>query len=363
MTPRQRLPPSLTSLDAALAMLSDGLHAVTSQDVLLADALGSVAAEMPTAKPFPLRDIAIIDGWALAARDLVGASSYAPLQMTVAPCWVEAGDGMPQGCDCVVAADAVDASGPQAQVMTEAVPGHGVRRRHSDIAAGPVIAAGHPIRALDLLRARVAGYTRLTVRRPRVRLVNTVATPKNSLTGQSIVDLALAAGAVVTQSDSASLTGDACDLLVSIGGTGVGRADGTIIALAQSGTVLAHGIALQPGWTTAIGIIEKTPVIALPGAPDQALAAWWTLALPVLDRLAGRVLRPMATLPLARKIASGVGVAEIALLRQTNASWMLLAVGDLSLDAIAAADAWCAIPAGSEGFAAGTPVDAYMLKT
>jgi hypothetical protein len=42
---------------------------------------------------------------------------------------------------------------------------------------------------------------------------------------------------------------------------------------------------------------------------------------------------------------------------------MPLAVGDLSLDAIASADAWCAIPADSEGFAANTLIDAYMLKT
>ena len=39
-----------------------------------------------------------------------------------------------------------------------------------------------------------------------------------------------------------------------------------------------------------------------------------------------------------------------------------LAAGELSLDAIARAEAWLAVPGGSEGFAAGTPVDAYMLR-
>jgi molybdopterin molybdotransferase len=37
-------------------------------------------------------------------------------------------------------------------------------------------------------------------------------------------------------------------------------------------------------------------------------------------------------------------------------------VGELSLEAIARAEAWLVVPAGSEGFAAGTPVDAYMLR-
>ena len=152
-----------------------------------------------------------------------------------------------------------------------------------------------------------------------------------------------------------------CDLLVTVGGTGVGRTDATIEALASRGALLAHGIALQPGRTAAIGRIAKNPVIALPGAPDQALAGWWTLVLPVLDRLSGREKRSATPLPLARKIASSVGIAEIVLLKNAEGIWMPLATGDLSLETIARADAWLAVPGDSEGYAAGTPVNAYML--
>ena len=119
-----------------------------------------------------------------------------------------------------------------------------------------------------------------------------------------------------------------CDLLLTVGGSGVGRTDATVTALAQRGEVIAHGIALQPGRTTAVGRIGKTPVIALPGAPDQAFAAWWTLALPVLDRLSGRRPRKTLNLPLARKIASGVGIAEIVLLERKQGAWVTLAVGE-----------------------------------
>jgi molybdopterin biosynthesis enzyme len=41
---------------------------------------------------------------------------------------------------------------------------------------------------------------------------------------------------------------------------------------------------------------------------------------------------------------------------------MPLAVGDLPLAAVARADAWLLVPDSSEGYAAGTPVDAYMLR-
>jgi hypothetical protein len=67
-------------------------------------------------------------------------------------------------------------------------------------------------------------------------------------------------------------------------------------------------------------------------------------------------------LPLQRKIASTVGITEIVLLEQIEDFWMPLSVGDMPLETIARADAWLAVPAASEGFAVGAPVDAYMLR-
>jgi molybdopterin molybdotransferase len=209
------------------------------------------------------------------------------------------------------------------------------------------------------------------VRRPRLRVVNIPAASGSTVTAQLISDSARAAGSeiIFTEAaarDAASVAAAAdigtCDLLVTIGGSGVGRTDATIAALARRGEVVVHGIALQPGRTAAVGRIGTIPVMALPGAPDQALAAWWTLALPVLDYLSARQSRRTATLPLARKIASSVGVAEIVLLESSDGAWLPLAVGDLSLETIARADAWLTVPGGSEGFAAGAPVDAYMLR-
>jgi molybdopterin biosynthesis enzyme len=220
----------------------------------------------------------------------------------------------------------------------------------------------------DLLIARTAGVTRLRVRRPRLRLVNI---PDGTLTADLIAESARTAGAETaritaegrdTVSIAKALDDSACDLLLIIGGSGVGRTDATVTALVGRGELIAHGIALQPGRTAAVGRVGKTPVVVLPGAPDQAFAAWWTLVLPMLDRLSGRRPRRTLNLPLARKIASGVGIAEIVLLRRKQGAWMPLAVGELSLDAIARAEAWLAVPGGAEGFAAGTAVDAYMLR-
>ena len=372
MIPPQRLPPSLTPLDAALAMLLDGLSPVAPSELPLAGALGCVAAAWPPLRALPACDIAAVDGWAFRARDLVGASSYSPLPLAQLPIWVEAGDPMPGDCDCVVDIALVEWSGPLAQAVAEAIPGQGVRRAGEDITeANSVISAGRPFRAFDLLVARAAGLKVVAVRRPRLHLINVPFAAGQNHTAPFIADLAQAAGAAVMCADAAgrdaasiarSFEADRCDLLIVIGGTGVGRSDAAVEALAMRGSLLAHGFALRPGRTAAIGKIAGTPVIALPGAPDQALAAWWTMALPVLDRLSARQPRSATRLPLARKIASGIGVTEIALLEKIDHSWKPLASGELSLEAIAHADGWLAVPAGSEGFAAGTPVDAYMLR-
>jgi molybdopterin molybdotransferase len=372
MIPTQRLPVSLTPLDAALAALLRGVAPVAPSGLPLAEALGCVAADMPPLRAHPPRDIAVSDGWALRARDLVGASSYSPLPLSAPPVWVEAGEAMPAGCDCVIDADLLDQTGPMVQALAEATPGQGVRRTGGAIAEGSVlIASGRRIRPLDLLIARAAGLSTLNVRRPRLRIVNIPAMSGAAVTAQLIAESARAAGAgvVCTEArgrDAAAVAEaaepDGCDMLVTTGGSGVGGNDAVIAALARRGEVVAHGIALQPGRTAAVGRVGNIPVIALPGAPDQALAAWWTLALPVLDVLSALSPRQPVTLPLQRKIASSVGIAELVLVERIEGRWLPLAVGDLSLDAIARADAWLAVPSGAEGFAAGTPVDAYMLR-
>ncbi len=367
MVTAQRLPASLSPLDAAVSAVLRGVVPVAPIELPLADALYCVAAEMPAKRAYPPHDVAINDGWAMRANDLVGASSYAPLALTELPAWVAAGAAMPDGTDCVVDADAVDSSGPLPQVLAEAIPGQGVRRAGNDIAAGrAVMPAGEPLLPRGLLLARVAGLELLRVRRPRLRIVNV---GNGELTVQLIADTARLAGAEIVCTTvtpdvaaiASALDPEGCDLIITIGGTGVGHTDAAVNALAKRGTLIAHGIALQPGRTAVVGRIDTIPVVGLPGTPDQAFAAWWAIVLPVLDRLSGRRPRKSLTLPLERKIASGVGVAEVVLLARRQGCWDVLAIGDLSLDAIARAEALLIVPGAAEGFATGTAVDAYMF--
>jgi molybdopterin biosynthesis enzyme len=351
MTSSQRLPASLTPIDMALAALRRDVRLVALD--ARGDGARRAAIEMPELKSWPPHDIAASDGWALRASDLVGASSYTPLPLARSPVWVEAGDRIPDGCDCVLDEDSVDMNGPMAQALSEAIPGQGVRRRGGAIADASRIAdAWRPGEIAHRLRLRVVNVSGGDI---------TAKLIANSLREAGIDVVLIETKKRDAASIGKQLDASDCDLLIVVGGSGVGRTDATVIALAERGKVIAHGLAVQPGRTAAVGRVGQTPVVVMPGAPDQALAAWWTIVLPVLDGLSGRQ-RGTLSLPLARKIASSVGLAEIVLLERRDDAWTPLAIGDLPLETVARADAWLLVPGGSEGYAAGTPAAAYLVS-
>src|SRR6476469_9154378 len=99
MTRIQRLPASLTPLDVTLAALLRDVKPVAAREPAVR--ASRAAVEIPELKSWPPHDIASSDGWALRASDLVGASSYTPVPLAKPPVWLEAGDRVPDGCDCV----------------------------------------------------------------------------------------------------------------------------------------------------------------------------------------------------------------------------------------------------------------------
>jgi molybdopterin biosynthesis enzyme len=116
-------------------------------------------------------------------------------------------------------------------------------------------------------------------------------------------------------------------------------------------------VALTPGETAAFGFVGTRPVLLLPGRLDAALAAWLTIGRRVLQALAaGASDEPTETLKLSRKVASPVGLAELIPLRRSGGTAEPLAAKYLSLSALTRSDCWLLVPADSEGYSAGAPV-------
>lgn len=101
-------------------------------------------------------------------------------------------------------------------------------------------------------------------------------------------------------------------------------------------------------------------VIEVPSRFDGLVAAYLALIVPVVAQLSGQSIRTIQV-PLARKIASAIGMTELVLLRDSPRQLEPMAVGDVTLTAIAQADIYCFIPAGAEGHAAGELITAIRL--
>lgn len=345
------------------------MQPVDSVNTLLAQCVNRIAAETEAVQcQRPASHIAVADGWAFQARDLIGASSYSPVSITEPPLWVEAGDRVPDSCNCVLAADMVEQTGPLFQILADAIPGQGLRRVSNDVS---IIPPGRLMNLFDVLAARAAGIKRVQVRSPSVCIIDVPSADGSTSSSRFFQEFATACGAraVWMQAggrDAASIhsaLGRAvCDLIVTVGGTGLGRTDATIEALTAGGCRLIHGLALEPGRTAAVGKFDDRPIIAAPGASDQALAVCLMLFQPALEHLSKRSPRHAIVRPLSQKISSSIGVAEIVLLRIFNETWIPIAIGQLSLEAITRAEAWLFVPGNSEGYAVGTPVSAFSLR-
>jgi molybdopterin molybdotransferase len=363
--------PRLIALDESRAAFLVKIEPAASMSMATAKAGGLVLAEdvLATAA-IPHQPIALQQGYAVAARATVGASTYMPALLPEAPVLVAAGDALPSGTDSIAEAEDVRAAASGAEILAQVAPGRDVRAAGGDIRAGQIIAsAGTQLSPAQIAILRAAGLSEIPVRMPGV---NILAPPGTAAAPALIMDLAARASADVHISyvPESRLAGalrsvSGADLILVAGWSGA--AFGSVVqALEGAAGDTMQNFAAAPGSTSACGFVatgdKPLPAILLPGRLEETLAGWLLLARPVLDRLAGfGGARPAAALPLARKIASAPGMVDVALLTRHEDKWKPLAVGDMSWGAIAAADAWLPVPAESEGFAAGEIVEAEYL--
>ncbi|GAC1338218.1 MAG: molybdopterin-binding protein [Beijerinckiaceae bacterium] len=327
------------------------------------------AAQAPAA--VPAEAIALEGGYAVAARSTVGASSYMPALLPSVPQPVERGETMPAGTDAIADIEDVREIAGVAEILASVAPGRHVRRAGGDLAAGRVIvAAGTRLRAAQIAVLRASGVGEIPVRAPAIIIMTP---PGSRVSAAMLMELSSRAGAevdiaYVPQARLPEALGSAekADLVLLAGWNGAAF-EAAARALAEAGKIMAQGLAVAPGAAMGCGFAEakggrRTPVVLIPDRLEDGLAAWLLLARPCLDRLAGATIpRASARLPLARKIASAPGMLDLALVKREGDMWKPLAAGDISWGAIADADAWLAIAAGSEGFGAGEMVEAEYL--
>jgi molybdopterin biosynthesis enzyme len=353
----------LTPLPEVLSRIDALVGAVAPRRIATARAVGHALAEdVIEATAVPAGARALRDGFAVTADAISDASTYAPI-LLAASRRVEVGDALPDGTDAIAPLDIVVERDGRFAAIAPVAPGDGVLGAGADIGAGTMLRrAGSLVRAADAAALAAAGIAEVAVRAPRICVA--ASRPGHDAVIAAAVELIAsaiaAAGGIVRRStgDLATALADKdADAIIVIGGSGRGRNDASVRALAAAGHVDVHGVALTPGETAAFGMTDQGPVLIAPGRLDAALAVWLTLGRPMLARLAGRTEEPVGSaVVLTRKHASPLGLTEVVPVFASGGKAEPIASGYWPLSAIVRVNGWILVPADSEGYPAGAEV-------
>ena len=301
----------------------------------LADAEGCVLAEDVTAAvALPSFDNSSMDGYAVRAADVAGASHESPAILRVTG-EIAAGDigayrlapgtairiltgaQLPAGADAVVPVEWTDGGSAQVAVYQPADAGNAIRRAGGDAAEGEtLLTAGTRLRPMHIAVAASAGRKAVSVRpRPRVVVLSTgdeLTEPGTPLVPGQIWDsnsymiaaCAREAGAVayrhsVVPDDPAGVLPALeeqlihADLLITTGGVSMGGEHDVVkAALRDLGTVTFRKVAMQPGMPQGFGMIGEggkgpVPIFTLPGNPVSAYVSFQVFVRPAIAALQG----------------------------------------------------------------------------
>jgi molybdopterin molybdotransferase len=357
----------LTPLTQAQSALAAFCGEIVPFSMRVEDAAGRIAAAaVCAAAAMPAQAVALIDGWAVAAEDTLGASSYGPSFASVAPVRVGFGAPVPPGRDAVLPEQSVEAGSQPVEILSPAAPGAGLRVSGGDFTAGEsIVAAGTKLRPDHIALLRLAGVAEVFVRSPRVKIVS------RGGAGDWIGATAAREGHRVEMIEARAhenlaqaMAHPNADLVILIADV-----DEALRAIDASGKIIAHGVAVQPGEAMGCGALATgaVPVIFSPNRIESALAMWLLLGLPSLRRRAGATASGRGeSLVLTRKIVSNPGISDLVLLRRAKGDdgaglWQPLATGDIPWRSLAQADAWLLVEPEGEGYAAGRAVFAHFL--
>lgn len=384
----------LTRVSAARDRLRDvsSLHGRTER-LPLTEADGRTLAQSVTSdRNVPHYRRAAMDGFAVRAADTFGASNRAPKLLRIAEDEVAPGDAvrvhtgseLPPGADAVVMVEYVETVGDDLEVFDAVAEGENVAPEGEDVEQGQQLYdAGHRLRPSDLGLLKSTGVVEVAVyEKPRVAVIPTgeelvEADPDpgqvietNGLTISRLVerwggeadyqdivtdDKAALSDAITSNLDS--------DIIVTTGGSSVGERDLIPEVIDEIGEVLVHGVALKPGHPVAVGVVEETPVIMLPGYPVACIINAVQFLRPAIKWSGGMALDSFPTVEarLGRKIRSDVGDRTFVRVRLSEEDGERVAMptrasGSGVLSSVALADGWVEVPESSEGIAEGEMV-------
>lgn len=395
------------SAGEALRTILRGVRPLDAEERPLLDALGCVLAEDVAAPvDLPPWDNSAMDGFAVHAEDVRGASAHSPRVLRVVDdvaaghfpsrpvgpgeaIRIMTGAPVPRGADGVVRVEHTDggsaigtAQGAVA-IHSDADAGKNVRPRGEDVRAGDVVLrAGDVLRAGELAVAAAFGRARLPViRRPVVAVLASgdelvpVEEFDQVLAGRRIVStnsyaLAAQLAEIGLQARVLGIARDTpeslrehlaraagCDAVVTTAGISMGEHDFVLRAMREMGTEIDFWrVRIRPGSAMAfgrIGALGGIPWFGLPGNPVSTMVTFELFVRPALLRMCGRTrIHPPTVEAVMRDAYSARGsmmhFPRVRLVRETDGSAsarLTGAQGSGVATSMAAADGLALLPA------------------
>ena len=93
------------------------------------------------------------------------------------------------------------------------------------------------------------------------------------------------------------------DLVLSSGGVSTGEEDHVKAAISDNGSLFFWRLAIKPGRPVAMGMIESTPFVGLPGNPVAVFVTFIYVVRPLIAALEGALHEPARLLPVTSGFA------------------------------------------------------------
>jgi molybdopterin molybdotransferase len=366
----------LIPLDEARERVLSRIEALPPLELPLTDAYGCVAAaDIVSTVDLPEFASSAMDGFAVRASDVVGATSANPTELKVVghamigqrpeatvgmgeAVAIATGAPIPAGADAVVPRENADDGHDLVRIFEAAAEGRHIRPRGEDVREGDLLVpAGKRLSAGELGLLANAGVPHPLVHpRPRVIVLSTgdeLIPPTESPRFGQVRDsnaytlfgslreagaIPVLAGIVRDDPDSLKETVFSfeiqADAFVSSGGVSVGERDVVKAAFFKRGDIDFYRVALQPGMPQGFGFVEGKPFFGLPGNPVSVFVSFEMFVRPAILKMMGRTNldRPEITATLTGEIGGPKDKSVFARVEVSRG-----------------ADGWTASPTGGRG--------------
>jgi molybdopterin molybdotransferase len=399
----------LVPFEEARDRMLAGIRPLPPVELPLREAHGGVVEEEVRAPgDLPPFTSSAMDGFAVRAADVAGASRGRPIALRVVggvrmghraeasvgsgeAVAIPTGGAVPRGADAVIPIEQTVTEPDRVLVVSPVPAGRYVRPAGQDVRAGEgLLPAGKRLLAADLGLLASAGIPSVRVRpRPRVGILSTgdeLVDPGEGAGEGRVPDAnaftlhgcVLEAGATPlslgrVRDDPAALAdalaaADGVDALLSSGGVSVGERDPVAAAFAGRAEVEFLEVAMQPGKPQAFGAVGGRPYFGLPGNPVSVFVSFEAFVRPALMTMMGRPpFRPEVLATLETDVAGPrekLQFARVAV-RWTDEGWVAAGTGGRQsnlLATVSRANGLALIPVGLETARAGDRVRVVLFR-